>query len=203
MKILALGSHPDDIEYGCGGVLLQAVDNGHQVFMHVLTDGSVTQGANRRAEQEKAAEFLGARQLFWQGFRDTELKPDRQLIVAIEKVLSEVNPDLVLVNYHDDSHQDHWALAKSAAAACRYVKRVLYYHDYTTLNYVADTFVDIEAVLERKLKLLKFHHSQVSKPYVTGFDLLESVSALAAYYGFMAKVRYAEGFKALRNLISV
>lgn len=203
MRILALGAHPDDIEYGCGGLLLQAVAAGHEVTLHVLTDGGLHPRVNRRAEQEQAAEFLGARRLLWGGFRDTRLKADRRLIVAIEKSLETTTPDLVLVNDPHDAHQDHQALASCAITACRYVKRVLFYHDYTTMGFMPDTFVDIGEVLEKKRRLLACHKSQVNKSYPTGLDILESVTALAAYYGFMAKVRYAEGFRPLRYLLTI
>ncbi len=202
MKILAIGAHPDDIEYGCGGLLLKAVAKAHTVFLHVMTEGDINPDINRRAEQEKAAEFLGAQDLLWGGFKDTKLTPGRELIVAIENVIARVKPDMVLVNSPDDAHQDHHALARCTVTACRYIKRVLFYHDYTTLDFLPDTFVDITDVLKKKQKLLAFHKSQVQKEYPTGLDMLENVSARAAYYGFTAKVKYAEGFKPLRNLIT-
>lgn len=201
MKILAIGAHPDDIEYGCGGLLLLSVDKGHEVYLFVATDGSATKGADRVAEQEEAAKALGAKKLFWGGFQDTALTPGRDLIVAIEDVLAEVSPEMVLVNAVDDAHQDHQAIASCTITACRYVRRVLFYHDYTTLRFEADTFADIGSVLDRKRELLSCHVSQVDKTYPTGLDMLESVNALATYYGFVAKVKYAEGFCSLRNLI--
>lgn len=203
MKILALGAHPDDIEYGCGGLLLLAVEKKHEVYLNIMTDGSAMNEAGRVAEQEKAAKVLGAKDLFWGRFADTKLVPNRELIKAIEKAIERVTPDMVLVNAPQDAHQDHEALASCAITACRYVKRVLFYHDYTTLNFEPDTFVDIGTVLEKKLQLLGVHASQVQKEYPTGLDILESVNALAAYYGFMAKVKYAEAFKPLRNLVSM
>ena len=39
MNILAIGSHPDDIEFGCGGTLLKYSENGHKVYMLVLSKG--------------------------------------------------------------------------------------------------------------------------------------------------------------------
>ena len=203
MKILALGAHPDDIEYGCGGYLLLARRKKHAVYLAVMTDGSGTGQSGRVREQEKAARFLGARQLFWGEFRDTGMEPCRKLIVAIEDILRSVEPDIVLVNSPEDAHQDHEALARCAVTACRYVKRVFFYHDYTTLRFEPDTFVDIGTVLAEKKKLLACHVSQVRKQYPTGLNMRESVSALAAYYGFIAKVRYAEAFKPLRNLVSI
>lgn len=203
MKILAIGAHPDDIEYGCGGLLLMAVAASHTVFLNVLTEGDLNPGTNRRAEQEKAAGFLGARKLFWGGFKDTRLEPGRELIVALENVIAKVKPDMVLVNYPDDAHQDHVALARCTVTACRYIKRVLFYHDYTTLDFLPDTFADITDFMEKKKQLLACHKSQVQKEYPTGLDMLENVSARASYYGFAAKVKYAEGFKPLRNLIAL
>lgn len=202
MKILAIGAHPDDIEYGCGGLLLMAVAASHAVYLQVITEGNINSEVNRRAEQEKAAEFLGAKKLFWGGFKDTQLTPGRELIVAVENVLNAVRPDMVLVNYPHDAHQDHQALANCVVTACRYIKRVLFYHDYTTLDFVPDTFVDISAFLKKKMQFLACHKSQVEKEYPTGLDMLENVTARAAYFGFLAKVKYAEGFKPLRNLIS-
>ena len=148
------------------------------------------------------AGFLGAKKLFWGGFKDTKLEACRKLIIAIENILAKVKPDMVLVNYPDDAHQDHKALASCAVTACRYIKRVLLYQDYTTLDFLPDTFMDITDVLKKKNQLLACHKSQVQKEYPTGLDMLENVSARASYYGFAAKVNYAEGFKPLRNLIS-
>ncbi|MFC1454406.1 PIG-L deacetylase family protein [Verrucomicrobiota bacterium] len=163
MKILAIGAHPDDIEIGCGGLLLKAVEASHEVFLYVLTEGDINPDTDRRGEQKKAAKFLGAKKLFWGGFKDTKLTPCRELIVAIENILDKVNPDMVLVNYPDDAHQDHNALARCTVTACRYIKRVLFYNDYTTLDFLPDTFVDITDVLGKKKHLLDFHQSQVKK----------------------------------------
>ena len=200
MRILALGAHPDDIEYGCGGSLLQAIEKGHDVFLQVMTDGLGT--VDRRSEQEKAAQFLGAKDLIWGGFQDTELTASREVITAIEATLKAVKPDMVFVNYSQDAHQDHQALASCTITACRYIQRVFFYHDYTSLDFKPDTFVEIGDVLEKKSQLLACHSSQIGKDYPTGLDLLESVHALAAFYGFMAKVKYAEAFLPLRNLVS-
>lgn len=200
MRILALGAHPDDIEYGCGGSLIRAVHNGHDVVLHVMTQG--LGDVDRRCEQETAARKLGAKDLLWGGFQDTQLMASRELISAIEESLRQVRPDVVFVNYPNDAHQDHRTLGSCAITACRYVQRVFFYHDYTALAFQPDTFTDIGDVLTEKCDLLACHASQVNKQYPTGLDMLESVHSLAAYYGFMAKVKYAEGFLPLRNLIT-
>jgi LmbE family N-acetylglucosaminyl deacetylase len=115
MNKLAIGPHPDDIEFGCGGSLLKYAACGHKVFLMVLTDGSF--GGDplvRKAEQESAAGFMGA-QLFWGGYRDTELQGTRELIQNIDSVINQVKPDIVFLNFWADVHQDHRAAAQAAA----------------------------------------------------------------------------------------
>ena len=199
MKILAVGAHPDDIEYGCGGTLLLTRGTPHEVNLLVLTDGSAGGDAHiRRREQKTAAAMIGAKQLFWGPFRDTYLTHGRELIEFIESVIRKTAPDLVLVNHPSDSHQDHQATALSTTSAARYIPNLLYYHDYTTINFLSRNFVDIETVLDDKCRLLNCHESQVSREQPFRMDLLESVHALANYYGYLGALRYAEPFDPLR-----
>ena len=41
MNVLALGAHPDDIEYGCGGMLTKYAQRGHDVYLWVASDGAL------------------------------------------------------------------------------------------------------------------------------------------------------------------
>lgn len=204
MNILAIGAHPDDIEYGCGGTLLKYAKNGHNIYLLVLTEGEVGgEAAVRVREQQQAAELLQTKKLFWGGFKDTEIPVNKKTITIIEEVIKEVNPDEIYVNYFDDTHQDHATLANCVISATRYIRRVLFYEDYTACNFEPNIFVDIEDVLEEKVKLLQAHYSQVAKPYPTNLDIIESVRAIANFRGFQGKVKYAEGFKALRFLKNI
>ena len=201
MNILALGAHPDDIEYGCGGTFLKFSKKGVNIYFMVLTKGEFGGDSNtREREQEEALKLLGAKKIFWGGYTDTELPNERIIITHIDKVIAEVNPDEVYVNYVEDIHQDHRTLAECTLAATRYVKRVFFYEDYTSSNFEPDIFVDIEDVLEEKQKLIQCYSSQVAKAYPTKLDMVESVRAAANFRGFQGKVKYAEGFKAFRFL---
>lgn len=201
MNILAVGAHPDDIEFGCGGTLLKYSRANHGVFLLVLTAGGFGGEPNiRMKEQEEAAKFLCAKDLFWGGFQDTELEDKRELISKMEEVVSNVKPDIVLLNYGDDIHQDHRASFQAALSATRYVKEVLLYEVPTTQNFEPDIFTDIQDVLDDKLKLLEIHTSQVDKTRVENLTILESAQSCANFRGFQGRVKYAEGFKALRIL---
>lgn len=201
MNILAVGSHPDDVEFGCGGTLIRYGEAGHSIYLLILTDGSV--GGDtiiRRGEQENAANYMKAKKVFWGNFKDTELMISRNLITTVEKVLVEVEPDMVFFNFIDDVHQDHRAAAKACLSATRYVKEVLYYEVPTTMNFDPDVFVDIGSVIEKKIELLKKHESQVHRTKIENLTILESVQSCATFRGYQGRVKYAEGFRALRLL---
>jgi len=170
----------------------------------ILTKGEF--GGNpkiRVREQEAARKCLGVKKIFWGGYVDTELPNDRIIITHIDKVIQEVCPDEVYVNYIEDIHQDHRTLASCTLAATRYIKRVFFYEDFTSTYFEPDIFVDIEDVLEEKQKLIELFASQVGKSYPTGLDMAESIKAAANFRGFQGKVKYAEGFKAFRFLRDV
>ena len=201
MNILAVGAHPDDIEFGCGGTLLKYSRKGDDINLLVLTRGDFGGDAGSRVkEQEEAARFIGAKGLFWGGFKDTELVDSRYLIIKIEEIVKQVTPDIVFLNYYDDVHQDHRAASLSVISATRYIKEVLFYEVPTTQHFEPDIFVDVKDVLSDKLHLLKLHNSQVDKTRVENLTILESAQSCANFRGFQGRVKYAEGFKGLRLL---
>ncbi len=201
MNILALGAHPDDIEFGCGGTFLKFSKEENNIYFLVLTRGEYGGDPQlRHKEQEEALKLLGIKKIFWGGYTDTELPNDRIIITHIDKIIQEVNPDEVYVNYIEDIHQDHRILARCTLAATRYIKKVFFYEDYTSSNFDPDIFVDIEDVLEKKQELIRLYESQVEKSYPTRLDMVETVRAMANFRGFQGKIKYAEGFKAFRFL---
>jgi len=143
---------------------------------------------------------MGAKEVFWGTFRDTELKDNRQLISRIDEVISKVKPDTVFLNYYEDGHQDHRAASEAGISAARYVKEVLFYEVPTTQRFEPDIFVDIQEVMDRKSKLLELHASQLDKTRVKNLTIIESANACATFRGYQGRVKYAEGFKALRVL---
>lgn len=201
MKILAIGAHPDDIEYGCGGTLIQYAKAGHSVNLFVLTDGSFGGDPTvRMAEQRKSAKFMGAKELFWGDWRDTEVVNNRDLIVKMENIIRKVKPDTVFLNYYKDVHQDHRACCLAGISATRYIKEVLFYEVPTTHSFNPEIFVDIQSSLEKKMRLLELHASQLTRTRVKNLTIVESARSCANFRGFQGRVKYAEGFKALRML---
>ena len=204
MNILAIGAHPDDIEFGCGGTLIKLAQLKYKVSLFIATEGEIGAKKNiRNNEQVQACNYIGIKKVYWAGFQDTKVPTDKDLIDKIEEALKEVKPDIVFFNYPDDVHQDHRAVANCALSATRYMKKVLFYEVPTSQNFEPDLFVDISDVMNRKLQLLKIHKSQVKRTRVPRLTILESAKSCAIFRGYHARVKYAEGFKSLRFMLDL
>ena len=204
MNILAIGAHPDDIEYGCAGTLIKYAERDHRILLMILTGGEEGgNGEERKREQSAAAEIIGAQQVFWGGYRDTQLPLNKKLIDKIEEVLVEVKPDLILVNYGDDTHQDHRILTEATMSATRYVRNVLFFEGPTTQNFNPQVFVDISDTLERKFQALKSHESQVMKTNIENMSIVELARANATFRGIQGRGKFAEAFAPLRLFINI
>jgi LmbE family N-acetylglucosaminyl deacetylase len=121
-RALAIGAHPDDVEFGCGGTLAKWSDGGAEVHIAVLTDGSkgtwdagadlADLVATRQREQQSAADRLGASALHWGGAVDGELEVSRAGVARVCELVRRIRPDVVLT--HDPwrrfrVHPDHHA----------------------------------------------------------------------------------------------
>lgn len=204
MNVLAIGSHPDDIEFGCGGTLIRYAQKGHDVYLYVATPGEYGGDPEvRKKEQMESARVIGAREVFWGGFQDTELPLTRDLIESVEGVIKKIRPNLIFAHYSDDTHQDHRHLAQATLSATRYIPNFLFYEGPTTQNFAPTFYVDIQPVLERKLACLEAHRSQVTKTNIQDLTVLESAVSCANFRGIQGRVKYAEGFQVLRFVLNV
>ena len=117
---LAIGAHPDDIEFGAGATLARWASHGARITMYVVTDGSKgtwdadadpgTLVEERRAEQRAAAAALGGAEVRFGSHVDGELEYSMALRAEMCRVIRETRPDVVLT--HDpwqryQLHPDH------------------------------------------------------------------------------------------------
>jgi LmbE family N-acetylglucosaminyl deacetylase len=205
MNILAIGAHPDDIEYGCAGTLIKYRRQRHRIFLCVVTNGSAKDDPDlRKKEQREAARLIDAEDVFFLDYPDTELTCSRDLIMDIEKVAKKVAPDFGFVPYPDDTHQDHRALSQAAIPASRsLIRNVLYYEGFSSLDFNPHIFVDIGDVLSSKLACLEAHQSQVMNTYVHERSIVDVARTMAQFRGVQGRVNDAEGFSAVRLFINI
>lgn len=204
MNLLAIGSHPDDIEYGCGGTLIKFARQGHNVYLFLATDGRFGgDPEERRQEQERSAEQIGAVGVFWGDYEDTRVPLAQETIGKIERLIRDVQPSYLLVHYPEDTHQDHRALAKCAISAGRYVPNFLFYEGPTTQNFNPSLFVDVQDVLEDKIGLLNAHGSQVNRTNIIDLTILEMAKSNLNFRGIQGRVKFAEAFQPLRMILDI
>ena len=126
-SILAFGAHPDDIEFGCGGIVARETAAGRAVHFAVCSHGeAATHGmpAERDAEAHQAAGILGATLEFVDLDGDGRLEMRAAHARALAAVIRRIKPGIVLAptpveNQHPD-HSRLGRLARDAARLARY-----------------------------------------------------------------------------------
>ena len=202
MKILAIGAHPDDLEYGCGGTLIRHAQRGDEVYLMVVTDGAAGgDPETRHAEQLEAAEILGARDVFFGEYPDTAFECHRESITRIEDVVRQVGPDAVYTHFGEDTHQDHRHIARAVVPAARSVRDLLFFEGLSSQQFLPSVYVDIGDVIHQKLAALEAHASQVRETNIQAMTIVDIAQSAAHFRGIQGRVTYAEGFVPLRHFI--
>ena len=202
MKVLAIGAHPDDLEIGCGGTLIRHSGSGDEVYLLVVTDGSMGGKPDTRGrEQRDAAKILGAKETFFGGYADTRFECDRDPIMKLEQHIDAVQPDVVYTHWSDDTHQDHRHIAQAVVPAARSVPNLLFFESLSSRQFHPTVFVDIGDVINQKLASLEAHASQMQKTNIENMSILDIARSTANFRGIQGRVTYAEGFAAVRYFV--
>jgi LmbE family N-acetylglucosaminyl deacetylase len=123
LPVLAFGAHPDDIEFGCGGVIVQETLAGRAAHLVVCSRGEAAthgQPEQRTTEAERAAALLGATIDFVELDEDSHLEVRAPHAIALAGVLRQVRPGIVLApSIVENQHPDHWRLGRLVCDAAR------------------------------------------------------------------------------------
>ena len=194
-RALAIGAHPDDIDFGCGGTLSKWAADGCEVSVLVCTDGSkgtwdpdadeIALIKIRKREQTEAARRLGATgQIRFLGQIDGELESTLVQRAAVARFIRETKPEVVLghdpwkrYRLHPD-HRHAGLLATEAIVAARDPKffpdqGVAHHRPDLLLLFEADEpdhVEDITSTLSVKVDALLAHESQFESTMASGDD---------------------------------
>jgi LmbE family N-acetylglucosaminyl deacetylase len=121
--VLVFGAHPDDIEFGCGGVVARETQAGRKVHFVVCSRGEAgTNGTpqQRVAEAEKAARILGATLEFLELDGDAHLELRTAHALKLARIIRRLRPAVVLApTVEPNQHPDHWRLGQLVRDATR------------------------------------------------------------------------------------
>lgn len=217
LDVLAIGTHPDDVELACGATLAQMVSAGRRVGVLHLTRGEAgTRGTpeGREIEARKAAEALGVSAVEFLDCGDGGLRHGRAEEDSLIEVLRRWRPEILLGPTPADRHPDHaraHALVADAAFYSGLARRgegdawrpaaVFSYmqHDPFEPSFV----VDAGAGWERKLAALAEYRSQLHQEdgddrgpatKVASREFRAAVEGRARHYGMMIGVEFGEPF---------
>ena len=106
-RVLAVGAHPDDLDFGAAATLAGFRAAGLHIELCIVTDGDAggfdSEGpeamtARRHAEQRAAAAVVGAAEVHFLGERDGHLEPDHGVRRKLVALMRRVRPDVVLLS---------------------------------------------------------------------------------------------------------
>jgi len=197
-KILAVGPHPDDVEFGCAPVLIQEAQKGNLVKILVLSEGeAATSGTpeERAQEAREAARLIGAEVGFLDLGGDCHLRYSPENSIAIARQIRLDRPSIVLAPHLDENqHPDHASVGRMVRDGARLARYAgleelrglaphsighLYFYSITqSFGAEPDIVIDISAVEDLWEAVMRCHRTQMkTKAY------LDLVKARARFLG--------------------
>lgn len=226
LDLLAISAHPDDVELGCAGTILAALEQGRRVGILDLTRGELgTRGTPeiRLQEAEAAAKVLGVSIRDNVGLLDGFFHNDPPNQIALVPYIRKYRPEIVLANAIDDRHPDHGKGARLIYDACfisglRRIETMgddgrpqeawrpkFIYHFIQDRYIKPDFIVDITPHWKKKEEAIRAFRSQFYDPnsnepnsYISSPEFLEFLEARSKEYGHAIGVKYGEGFTTQR-----
>ncbi len=181
LDILAIGVHPDDVELGCSGTLINEIKNGKKAGVLDLTQGELgTRGTieTRYNEAATAAMIMGVHLRDNLKMRDGFFKNDEEHQLKLIAAIRKYQPDIVFSNVLNDRHPDHGRAGKLIADSCFLAglakiettdeeghQQARWRPSYV-LHYIQDWYhepdllIDISDVFEQRMKAIQAYGTQ-------------------------------------------
>lgn len=218
LDAVVIGAHPDDAEISLGGTILRLIDAGKKVGIVDLTRGEMgTRGtqADRDREADAASAKLGIATRVNLELPDGRVIPTVEAREALARHLRTWRPSTVFAQHLDDLHPDHAACGRLAREAWYLagLKRLAelegdaeahrparLYHYMGHVPFDPTLVVDVSAVWERKIEVIRCYASQLEpaseedrgEHFLFGADVLVRAETKARAFGERIGVAYGE-----------
>lgn len=165
MEVLAVGAHPDDVEFGCFGTLARL---SKEATIHIITLSAGELGGPktlRIRECRESAKLLNAK-LTVLDYPDGNIPVNAKIIDELRTYIKGIAAQIVFTLYPHDTHQDHRNASRITVSSCKDVNEVLFYEVPSTENvFHPNVFYDVTDYFHLKEKSLNNHSTQKRKPY--------------------------------------
>lgn len=202
-RVLVLGAHPDDAEFGCGATIARFVEEGVQVYTTAFSwcEESVPEGFPKdvlRSEMLNSARVLGVPE----GNLITFTYPVRKFPQFRQEILEnmvqmrrDLRPDLVILPSNRDLHQDHATIAAEGWRAFKSSSILGYEVPWNNLSFTTHFFSVVSAAqVEKKIAALAEYRSQHFRSY----SQASFIRSLAEVRGTQIDQPLAEAFEVIR-----
>lgn len=230
LDILAIGVHPDDVELGCSGVIINEIKKGKKAGVLDLTQGELgSRGTieTRYTEASNAALIMGVHVRENLKMRDGFFTNDEEHQLKLIEAIRKYRPEIVFANSLDDRHPDHGRAGKLIADSCflsglvkiittdehgasqEKWKPKYVFHYIQDRYHEPDFIIDISEVFEQRMEAIKSYSTQFynavntddePQTYISTPAFLESVIARARMIGKKIGVAYGEGFNTEKKI---
>lgn len=179
MKILGIGAHPDDIEIYMFGLLMVFLNQGHDVYSLIATDGSLGTVSIRKnlkiiRQKETMAALKKFKKPIFLDVKDGSLPTNYLIVSKLKKHISAISPDLIITHSPLDYHPDHRALSKYVKDASGFYCPIIYADTLMGVNFNPTIYIDISQHIEEKLCAIMCHKSQNPEKFVNATKLLNN-----------------------------
>jgi LmbE family N-acetylglucosaminyl deacetylase len=220
VNVLVVAPHADDEILGVGGTIAKYIDEGHDVYICIVTSGHPSMFhkdilEKLRCEANDSHQYLGIKETFFLEFPAVMLSeiPKHEINKKIHDVIEKVKPSIVFLPHFGDMHLDHYIVSQSTMVAVRPIKKhkVLEVYSYETLSetewniphmtnvFIPNTYIDISEYLDKKIKAISYFTTQLKEfPHPRS---LEAIEYSAKLRGSTIGVKAAEAFCLIRRIV--
>lgn len=175
-SILAIGAHPDDIEFSCFGFLLKQQKLGSKINAFIASPDSLTNNPKTKTRTEESLNALKLIPNCGISIRtknNITMENYQEIADDIRSIIISNNIDLVLVHHQNDTMQEHRLLNEITMTAIRRMPiSVMFYKSPSTSNFIPNVIVDINEEFETKIKAIQCHVTQSNKDYMKEDSLI-------------------------------
>ena len=200
IRALMIGAHPDDCEFGTGGLAVLLSEQGHSVKFVSLTNGETGHFQRsreetakiRKSEMEEACKIANIECKIFD-IASNAIEADIPTREKVIRLIREYKPDIIFTHRTNDYHPDHRrtailvqdsSYAVRVPLVCpetpclRYSPVIMYMYDgfAKPVPFTPNIVINIDKIMRKKVKMLDCHISQQYEwiPWIESYEVPES-----------------------------